>query len=48
MKELHENIRSRSAKLRYVKKTVEVYDIKTDILDKFQNLLDVEKIGENL
>ena len=47
-KEINENPPSRSAKLRYVKKTVEVYDIKTDILDKFQNLLDVEKIGENL
>ena len=47
-KEINENPPSRSAKLRYVKKTVEVYDIKTDILDKFQNLLDVEKIGESL
>ena len=47
-KEINENPPSRSAKLRYVKKTVEIYDIKTDILDKFQNLLDVEKIGESL
>lgn len=47
-KEINENPPSRSAKLRYAKKAVEVYDIKTDILDKFQNLLDVEKIGENL
>jgi len=47
-KEIDENPPSRSAKLRYVKKSVEIYDIKTDILDKFQNLLDVEKIGESL
>ena len=47
-KEKNENPPSRSAKLRYVKKSVEIYDIKTDILDKFQNLLDVEKIGESL
>ena len=47
-KEINENPPSRSAKLRYVKKSVENYDIKTDILDKFQNLLDVEKIGESL
>ena len=47
-KEINENPPSRSAKLRYVKKSVEIYDIKTDILDKFQNLLDVEKIGESL
>ncbi|AFS46961.1 S-adenosyl-methyltransferase MraW [alpha proteobacterium HIMB5] len=46
--EINENPPSRSAKLRYVKKSVEIYDIKTDILDKFQNLLDVEKIGESL
>ena len=47
-KEINENPPSRSAKLRYVKKLVEIYDIKTDIFDKFQNLLDVEKIGESL
>ena len=47
-KEINENPPSRSAKLRYVKKSDEIYDIKTDILDKFQNLLDVEKIGESL
>ena len=47
-KEINENPPSRSAKLRYVKKSVEIYDIKTDILDKFQSLLDVEKIGESL
>jgi len=47
-KEIIENPPSRSAKLRYVKKSVEIFDIKTDILDKFQNLLDVEKIGESL
>lgn len=47
-KEINKNPPSRSAKLRYVKKSVEIYDIKTDILDKFQNLLDVEKIGESL
>ena len=47
-KEINENPPSRSAKLRYVKKSVEIYDIKTDILDKFQNLLDVEKNGESL
>jgi len=47
-KEINENPPSRSAKLRYVKKSVEIYDIKTDILNKFQSLLDVEKIGESL
>ena len=47
-KEINENPPSRSAKLRYVKKIVDIYDIETDIFEKFQDLLEIEKIGDSL
>ena len=47
-KEINENPPSRSAKLRYVKKVVDIYDIQTDIFEKFQDLLEIEKIGDSL
>ena len=37
--EISENQASRSAKLRYVIKNKETYEIETDILDKFSNLI---------
>ena len=47
-KELKENFPSRSAKLRYLIKSEDVYEIETDILKKFQNLIEVENIGLKL
>jgi len=48
IKEINENPSSRSAKLRYVKKNVDFYDFKTDILDKFRYLIDIENYSEKL
>ena len=47
-KELAENIPSRSAKLRYAIKKEDFYDFKTDIFDKFQSLIEIENIGNQL
>ena len=47
-KEINENIPSRSAKLRYVVKTEDVYDIETDILEKFKHLIEVENYSKKL
>jgi len=47
-KELKENSPSRSAKLRYVIKKRDFYNFDTDILKKFQNLIDIENLGEKL
>ena len=47
-KELNENFPSRSAKLRYVIKKKDFYDFKTDIFEKFQNLIDIENFGNKL
>ena len=47
-KELKENLPSRSAKLRYVIKKRDFYNFDTDILKKFQNLIDIENLGEKL
>ena len=47
-KEIKENIPSRSAKLRYLVKMEDVYDIETDILDKFKHLLQVENYSKKL
>ena len=38
-KEVKENLPSRSAKLRYLIKQENVYEIETDILDKFSHLI---------
>ena len=47
-KELAENFPSRSAKLRYAIKKKDFYDFETDIFDKFQSLLEIENIGNQL
>ena len=46
--EISENQTSRSAKLRYVIKNKEIYEIETDILDKFSNLIEIENLGSIL
>jgi 16S rRNA (cytosine1402-N4)-methyltransferase len=46
--EISENQPSRSAKLRYVIKNKENYEIETDILDKFSNLIEIENLGSIL
>ena len=48
LKELNENLPSRSAKLRYVIKKKDFYKFETDIQKKFQNLLEVENLGNKL
>ena len=47
-KELNENIASRSAKLRYAIKKKNFYEFNTDIFEKFQNLINIENIGNKL
>jgi 16S rRNA (cytosine1402-N4)-methyltransferase len=47
-KEVEENPPSRSAKLRYAKKIVDIYDFETNIVNEFSNLLEIEKLGDNL
>ena len=47
-KEIHENISSRSAKLRYVIKKKDFYDFETDIFKKFNYLMEIENLGKKL
>ena len=47
-KEIGENISSRSAKLRFVIKKEDFNDFETDILDKFQHLIDIENLSKKL
>ena len=47
-KELNENIPSRSAKLRYMIKRKNFYKFETDIIEKFQDLIDIENFGNKL
>ena len=47
-KEVKENPPSRSAKLRYVIKNDDFYDFETDILDKFNYLIEIENYSKNL
>ena len=47
-KELKENLPSRSAKLRYIFKKKDFYNFETDILKKFEYLLEVENLGNKL
>ncbi len=47
-KEVNENPPSRSAKLRYVVKKEDFYDFETDILDKFNYLLEIENFSKKL
>ncbi len=46
--EFKENPPSRSAKLRCLVKKENIYDFKTDILDKFKDLIEIENLGHNL
>ena len=48
LKELKKNISSRSAKLRYVIKKEDFYDFETDILKKFEYLIEIENFGNKL
>ena len=47
-KEIKENPPSRSAKLRYLIKQEDSYDIETDIIEKFSYLLEIENLGSKL
>ena len=47
-KELKENLPSRSAKLRYVIKKENFYNFETDIIKKFNHLLEIENFGNRL
>ncbi len=47
-KEMRENFPSRSAKLRFLIKKENAYEIESDISEKFSNLLDIENIGQKL
>ena len=46
--ELKENFPSRSAKLRYIIKKDDFYNFKTDILQKFEHLIEIENFGNKL
>ena len=46
--ELKENIPSRSAKLRYAIKKKDFYNFETDIMTKFQHLIEIENFGNKL
>ena len=48
VKELKENISSRSAKLRYVIKKNDFYNFETDIFEKFDYLIKIENFGNRL
>ena len=47
-KEISENLPSRSAKLRYVIKKDDFYDFKTDILDRFNYMIEIENYSKKL
>jgi len=47
-KEIKENFASRSAKLRYVIKKEDFYNFKTDVLEKFEHLIEIENFGNKL
>ena len=47
-RELKENYPSRSAKLRCLIKKENFYDFKSDILEKFKDLIEIENLGLNL
>ena len=47
-KEVEENPPSRSAKLRYVIKQKDDYEVESDILDKFSHLVEIENLGLKL
>ena len=47
-KEINENPPSRSAKLRFAIKKENFFDFETDILKKFENLIEIENFSQNL
>jgi 16S rRNA (cytosine1402-N4)-methyltransferase len=47
-KEVNENLPSRSAKLRYGIKKSDFFDFETDIINQFENLIEIEKLGDKL
>ena len=47
-RELKENPPSRSAKLRYLIKHTDDYEIESDILNKFSELIEIENLGLKL
>ena len=47
-RELKENLPSRSAKLRYLIKHADDYEIESDILNKFSELIEIENLGLKL
>ena len=48
LREIKENPPSRSAKLRYIIKKTDTYEIKTDIIKKFSKLIEIENLGSKL
>ena len=46
--ELGKNLSSRSAKLRYAIKKKDFFDFETDVLKKFNNLIEIENIGNKI
>ena len=48
IQEIKENLSSRSAKLRFVVKKKNILNFKTDILDKFNYLIEIENYSEKL
>ena len=48
IRELKENLPSRSAKLRYVIKKDDFYDFETDIYEKFRKFIEIENFSKNL
>ena len=48
LRELKENVPSRSAKLRYIIKKKNLYNLETDILKNFKYLIEIENFGNKL
>ena len=46
--ELQMNPPSRSAKLRYLVKKKDIHEIETDVLEKFNHLIEIENLGTKL
>ena len=47
-KEVNNNPPSRSAKLRYVIKKEDFYEFESDVLEKFNNLIEIENFSKKL
>ena len=47
-KEVEENPPSRSAKLRYLIKQQDIYEVESDVLNKFSHLIEIENLGFKL